>query len=247
MSAAGHRPAGAADDRHGLSAHAHTVLDNTDDALTTSLQQFMRALPVDDAAVSSLAAPFDVETLAATSIRAWRCDEASIDMGEGPAWEAYHRRRPVEMRQHDERSRSQWPFFAASPTVARLGSILALPLTVGSLRIGAVSLYSEQEARFDSGHLALSRTLATALAQAVLARALDEAATGATGTGYSHFRREVHQATGMVIAQLGCTPAEALLRIRGHAFATSSTVRDVADAVLSRRLDFITEEGRTVE
>ncbi|WP_375372628.1 ANTAR domain-containing protein [Clavibacter capsici] len=48
----------------------------------------------------------------------------------------------------------------------------------------------------------------------------------------------MHQATGMVIAQMGLSAADALLVLRGHAFATNRSVRDVANDVVERRLDF---------
>lgn len=208
------------------------------EVLVRPLQAFVEALPVDDAAASSLAAPFDVETLAATSRRAARCEEASIDLGEGPAWEAFHSQRPVGMRLDEERDRPVWPFFAAAPAIEDVGSVLAFPLTFGLVRIGAVSLYSSRTLTFDGEQFAVARTLATLLACAVIVRALDEAQTGAAVGDPALSRREVHQATGMVIAQTGCTPAAALLRIRGQAFSTSTSVRNVATEVLARRLTF---------
>jgi hypothetical protein len=49
-------------------------------------------------------------------------------------------------------------------------------------------------------------------------------------------RAEVSQATGMLVAQLEVEPAEALVRLRAHAFATGRSATDVACDVLDRRL-----------
>jgi AmiR/NasT family two-component response regulator len=49
-------------------------------------------------------------------------------------------------------------------------------------------------------------------------------------------RAEVSQATGMVVAQLGVDPAEALVRLRAHAYATGRSATDVAHDILERRL-----------
>jgi hypothetical protein len=49
-------------------------------------------------------------------------------------------------------------------------------------------------------------------------------------------RAEVSQATGMLVAQLGVEPAEALLRLRAHAYATGRSSTDVARDILERRL-----------
>lgn len=51
-------------------------------------------------------------------------------------------------------------------------------------------------------------------------------------------RREVHQATGMIIVQLGTDPTSAFMRLRAHAFASERSVESVAHDVVSRILDF---------
>jgi hypothetical protein len=42
----------------------------------------------------------------------------------------------------------------------------------------------------------------------------------------------------MVLAQLDLTPADALLIIQGHAFATNQTMSEVADRIVARKLNF---------
>jgi hypothetical protein len=54
-------------------------------------------------------------------------------------------------------------------------------------------------------------------------------------------RAEIHQATGMVLAQLDIGPTDALARMRGYAFAHGQLLIDVARDVVARRLVF-TEE-----
>ena len=49
-------------------------------------------------------------------------------------------------------------------------------------------------------------------------------------------RTEIHQATGMVSAQLEVSAADALVRLRAHAYAEGRTLSDVAADVLGRRL-----------
>ena len=49
-------------------------------------------------------------------------------------------------------------------------------------------------------------------------------------------RAEVSQATGMLVAQLEVEPAEALVRLRAHAYATGRSATDVARDILDRRL-----------
>lgn len=54
--------------------------------------------------------------------------------------------------------------------------------------------------------------------------------------GLVDIQAEVHQATGMVAVQLQVGLPEALLRIRGHAFAHQQTLAEVAVDIVERRL-----------
>jgi hypothetical protein len=51
-------------------------------------------------------------------------------------------------------------------------------------------------------------------------------------------RDKVSQATGMIVAQLGLVPADALAVLRAHAFAHEASVADISRAVLARELTF---------
>jgi ANTAR domain-containing protein len=51
-------------------------------------------------------------------------------------------------------------------------------------------------------------------------------------------RAEIHQATGMVLVQLGANATDAVARMRAYAFAEQRSLSDVARDVVSRRLRF---------
>jgi AmiR/NasT family two-component response regulator len=53
----------------------------------------------------------------------------------------------------------------------------------------------------------------------------------------------VHQAAGMVAVQLGIGVADALVRLRAHAFATGTPLHKLAEEVVDRRLRFDTPDG----
>jgi len=50
------------------------------------------------------------------------------------------------------------------------------------------------------------------------------------------FRAQVHQAAGMLSDQLEIRIADALVRLRAHAYADGRPVNDVANDVVARRL-----------
>ncbi len=51
-------------------------------------------------------------------------------------------------------------------------------------------------------------------------------------------RAEIHQATGMVVAQLGINAQDAFARLRAYAFAEQRLLSDVARDVVQRKLRF---------
>jgi GAF domain-containing protein len=202
-------------------------------------EPIVRVLPIDAATVCTLGAPFGSETVCASASFAAAFDELQFDLGEGPAWDAMKTQRPVVVRDLHSVRRTPWPALQKAARYGEVRSIYALPLMMGSLRIGAVSLFLQAPVALTSGQITDAEILAHIAAGHVLRRSLAARAlktNSEDNEGYS--RRVVHQATGMVLAQLNLSAADALLIIHGHAFSHGQTVRDVATAVVTRRLDF---------
>jgi AmiR/NasT family two-component response regulator len=55
-------------------------------------------------------------------------------------------------------------------------------------------------------------------------------------------RARIHQATGMVMAQLRLTPDDAMALIRAHAYAHRQTLNGISDDIIARTLDFRTAD-----
>lgn len=204
---------------------------------------FVRALGVSGAAVSTLGEPLGSETVCASDARAARLDEIQIDLGEGPCWQALSTGRPVLEPDLERSATTAWPTAMGALRETGVGAVFAFPLVVAGIDVGAVDLYcrapgalSEQQVR-DAA--LLSRVLARTLLQRALVVAERESEGAGVGPGV-YSRREVHQATGMVLAQMQITAPDALLVLRGHAFATGRPVLGVAADIIARTLDFST-------
>jgi hypothetical protein len=89
--------------------------------------------------------------------------------------------------------------------------------------------------------------MADVVAQAVLALQAD-AAPGklavALETG-ADFQYVVHQASGMVAAQVDVTVGQALIRLKAYAFGNDRPLADVAEDVVARKLRFDAGGGTT--
>lgn len=202
-------------------------------------QPFVRALPVDEASICTLGTPFGSGTVCASTSLAAAFDELQFDLGEGPVWDAMATRRPVLIDDLQTVRHTPWPALVKAARESGVQSVYAFPLTLGSINIGAVSLFSQGRAPLTSGQVSDARILTQIAASQVLRRSLASQTLKTNledNDGYS--RRDVHQATGMVLAQLDLSAADALLIIHGHAFSQGRTVREVAADVVTRRLDF---------
>jgi len=121
-------------------------------------------------------------------------------------------------------------------------TVWAIPMHPGGTTIGVVTLYRR------SGGLLYGLQDAQFLADSIGAALLDD--PGARGQtpfiGWSD-RARVHQATGMVVAQLGIPEADALALLRAHAFSHDQSVAQTAHAVIDRHLTFSANPDQEIE
>jgi hypothetical protein len=200
-------------------------------------QSFVHLFPVHGAAVSTLGALLGNETVSASNRLAARIDELQFDLGEGPCWDALALARPIlEPDLHSGTERS-WPTFSVAVR-DDIGAIFAFPMIVGHLHIGAIDMYSVEPVQLEAEEARRAAELAGLLARNVLRIALTEIGDADSEHARPLARRTIHQATGMVLAQLNISADDATLVIQGHAFASGRPMMDVADDILSGRIRF---------
>jgi hypothetical protein len=129
----------------------------------------------------------------------------------------------------------RWPLF--SDGAAGLGelSLWALPMAPGGSVLGVVTVLRRDRNSL-SEDLATAQFLSNAVGAALLRDPLIHADYSVGGLWSA--RAEVHQAMGMVTAQLGIDGEDALALLSAHAFAHSLDLSEVAAQVTGRSLDF---------
>jgi hypothetical protein len=219
---------------------------------TSLAAPFVTVLPVSGASVSVLSAQIGQNTIATTDTVASRLDELQFDLGEGPCWEALASRRAVLEPDVQSIDSTRYPQFTLALRSDSVGSsvraMFAFPLVVGSLDIGAVDLWVENEGSLDEQQVLDASELADIAARQVLRRVIGTLPELTNADDSILSRRQIHQATGMVLVQLDITADDAALLLRAHAFATNRTLRSIANDVVEHRLDFTptlnTDDGR---
>lgn len=199
----------------------------------------LEIIPVEGAAISTIADFLGTETVSASSPLAARLDELQFDLGEGPCWDAMERGRPVLEPNIRLRPNGSWPAFSQAISEQAVGAIFAFPLVFGPLKLGAMDLYSDAPRELSAREERQSGLLASVISRMVLDRAIRRADEPDLLEPEDQFsRRLIHQATGMVLAQLDISAEDARLLIHGHAFALNRSMREIAEEILERRLDF---------
>jgi ANTAR domain/GAF domain len=196
-------------------------------------------LQVDGAAMSILTATESRETLSVTDATAAIVEDLQFTLGEGACIEAATTGRAVlvpDLYDHDLTTR--WPVFAAAvaeQTDAR--ALFALPLQLGTINLGVIDLYRTTPGPL-RGHELRDVVAAADTATVMLLDGGRAQGNGAWWEGVHSDRAEVHQATGMILAQLDIPAHDAFVRLRAYAFAHRRPVGDVARDVVARRLVF---------
>lgn len=174
-------------------------------------------------------------------------EQLQYDLGEGPCVDAYNTDSPVSEPDLARPVAPRWLAFAGPVLEAGARAVFGFPLQVGAVRLGALNLYNDQPGPLTDVQHADALLMADVVAHAVLLLQADAQpdTVGAELEASANFQYVVHQASGMVAAQLDVTVGQALVRLRGHAFGNGRGLTDVARDVVERRLRFDAQAGET--
>ena len=206
---------------------------------------YLEKLPVTGAAVSLFGGATAETLVCASDALAARLDELQFSLGEGPRWRAVRTRLPVLIPDVQAVAHTDWPMFHKAVAGTQAAALFVFPLTVGAIDLGVVELYHSAPGPLDRSDQATAAVLAGQTSWYLLRKILTVSSpdTDPALEPALMSRREIHQATGMVLAQSGATAADSLLLLRAYAFAHDLTLRQTADAVLEGRLSFTSDGG----
>lgn len=181
-----------------------------------------------------------IAVAAATPGLARTGEELQFELGEGPCTEATTTGWVV--RAPDLAVDPRWALYSREAGLAGIRAESCVPLTVGAVRVGVLTVYCDEVGDLDPAAWATVRVHAEAATAVLLLSKQDAADDVAEYAGaaadLTDIRPVVHQAAGMVAIQLDVDLTDALLRLRAHAFSAGRTLRDVAADVEARRLVF---------
>lgn len=166
--------------------------------------------------------------------------ELEVTVGEGPCAQAHRTGGPVLLSDlASPANQRRYPLFASLAVEAGARAVFVFPLGVGTIQVGVLALHRVESQALDSA------TVTDALVFATLALRLlldEQAGVHVTdddlGESLVLHSPQVHQASGMISAQLDVPISEAFVRLRARAFTDQRPLAELAADVVARRLRF---------
>lgn len=172
-------------------------------------------------------------------------EQLQYELGEGPCVDAYTHDRPVLEPDLAAPASPRWFAFTGLALEAGARAVFGFPLHVGAVRLGALNLYRDVPGSLADHQHADALLMSGIVAQALMFLQAD-APAGTVAVeleANADFQFIVHQASGMVAAQLDVSVGQALIRLRAYAFANDRTLTLVAGDVVDLRLRFDAQDG----
>lgn len=211
--------------------------------MVCSLQRLCRAaarnLPIMAVAVSLMSDAGSAGAVGGADEQSVRLEELQFTLGEGPSHEAFALRRPVLTSDLLSRDGARWPGYSSAALEAGVKSVFAFPLHIGAATFGVLNMYGDHPGPLDHQQLTLALTFAE-IATEILLDGGTNRASGQLHPGVEtvlSYRAEIYQAQGSVMVDLGVTLADALVRMRAHAFVNSQSLAELSKEILSGRVE----------
>jgi ANTAR domain/GAF domain len=115
------------------------------------------------------------------------------------------------------------------------GTIVAIPLGGDGAQVGVMTLHRDPS--IESENVEEAGFIGATVGAAIVEHSHDIAARQDGHDAWLH-RSKIHQATGMVVAQVGIRPEDAMALLRGQAFARGVTLEVVAQDIIDRKINF---------
>ncbi|MFC9970597.1 GAF domain-containing protein [Spirillospora sp. NPDC127200] len=164
-------------------------------------------------------------------------EETQLASGEGPCSDAYSEQAPVLVPDLNA-AVHRWPGFVPAVAPTGVAAVFAFPLQVFGIRIGALDLYRYRPGPLSKAQFTDAAAFADITAQVAFCRhpALRTLPALRDDEPPHGFPPVVHQAAGVLAAQLAIPVAETLPRLRAYAYLHGEPLTAIAGQVVARRL-----------
>jgi hypothetical protein len=197
-----------------------------------------RILPASGVGVSVISEDGMRGVAAASDLVAETLEELQFALGEGPCIDAFASRRPVLEPDLGTGGSARWLGYGPAAHAQGAGAVFAFPLQVGAARLGVMDVYRHASGMLSQESLVQALTFAEVAVETLLdaqgKAVIGQAAEGLDRAMDSHY--VIYQAQGMTMVDLGVPLADALARLRAHAYTHDRPLQDIARDIVDGRL-----------
>ncbi|WP_330456011.1 ANTAR domain-containing protein [Streptomyces sp. NBC_00820] len=195
-------------------------------------------LVVDGIAVSANGGSGAAEILWSSEGLARGFEDLQLMLGQGPGPDCLAGGIPVRVPDLAGVRADRWPALLTELPTLTMQAVFCFPLRIGAITLGVLTLVRGTPGRLTSEQDDDVTVLARALSKHLLdlGDPLLSSSEDPDLSGPLPHHAVLHQATGMVSVQLAVPLAEALLRLRAHAYGNNRTLTDTARDIVARRL-----------
>jgi ANTAR domain len=216
------------------------LLIDGDAAVVAVCAACANVLPGDGAAITIMTSDSKRETVFARDRVIADLEQLQYNVGEGPSLLAFSTERPVLISDiRAPATASRWPGLMGALDGQPICGVFSFPMRFGVISVGVCTFYRHATGSLTPEELAFVLDVLDVTTLVLLELREGQHADPLLGRWLSvngAKRREVHQATGMLITQLNVSAETAFARLRAYAFAQGSDIETVAADIVSRRL-----------
>ncbi len=221
-----------------------SVLASMDQSLdpTTRLCESARlTVGADDVALTLAPGRSRAALVASTGPAAEAYEQLQQLAGEGPSRDAARLGTPVFVPVSAEGLDAWSTLSAVAERSVIRGNFWSVPMRPADLVVGVLTLH--REAGELDEPISVVQFVANAVGTVLISHAESTGGRLPEVTGDWSSRAEVHQATGMVTAQLRIDPTDAMALLQAHAYAQDRHLHEVALDVVAGTIDFTEDTG----
>jgi len=165
-------------------------------------------------------------------------EDLQFSLGEGPCIDALQGSKVIEVTDLASDESMRWPMFTGQMSEAGAGSMASFPLRIGGARFGALTLYRSAHGALSTDQVADCYVIAQLTAHLIVAeqaRIGGDLVISDLEAGFTRME-QMHQATGMIMAQLSIGAEDALARLRGAAYSAQLSALELATDIVAGRV-----------
>ncbi|MFB7657453.1 MULTISPECIES: GAF and ANTAR domain-containing protein [unclassified Streptomyces] len=195
-------------------------------------------LAVDGIAVSAGSGSGETEVIWSSDGASRGFEDLQLVLGLGPGPDCLAGGIPVRVPDLARVREDRWPALLMEASALNVKAVFCFPLRIGAITLGVLTLVRTTPGRMSPVQGDDVTVLTGVLTERVLELGDPRLSSPENQASAAQVLPQavVHQATGMVSVQLAVPLAEALLRLRAHAYSNSRTLTETARDIVDRRL-----------